>query len=320
MREILYSIIIPIYNAETTLKCCIESVLNQTEKNFELILVNDGSADASGEICEFYKKKDDHIKVFHQTNRGVSAARNVGLENAEGRYIIFVDSDDYLERDCLKYYNKTTENLVVSATKIYSPKKEIEGILREPEGSYQIVNEEHIIEFLKKWYSIQVWGKRYCRKKIEEVHLRFDEAISYGEDTIFNVLYASEVKKVEIIEDVTYNFCKSKNESLSKRGDEWFTSYTNLQKKLYLNFQETLKVQEYLKERYWWVLEQELVKCANLDTSFKIKCRLISNILSEKFLLECMEEPQVAVNNNPIVKFAIKHNVAWLVAVLYMNH
>ena len=90
MKTPLFSIIAPIYNAEHYLRRCINSILNQNFTDFELILVDDGSTDNSGEICDTYVKQDHRIKVFHQENKGVSAARNVGLENAQGEWITFV--------------------------------------------------------------------------------------------------------------------------------------------------------------------------------------------------------------------------------------
>lgn len=90
------SVIVPIYNAEKHLNRCIQSIINQTYTNIELLLIDDGSKDSSGEICDKYAASDERIRVFHKKNGGVSSARNVGLDNATGYYIAFVDSDDYL--------------------------------------------------------------------------------------------------------------------------------------------------------------------------------------------------------------------------------
>ena len=93
-----YSVIIPIYNAEKTLSRCIDSLVRQDRKDVELILINDGSTDRSGEICKEYQQKCGNIRYFVQENRGVSAARNVGLAEAQGEYVLFVDSDDYVSQ------------------------------------------------------------------------------------------------------------------------------------------------------------------------------------------------------------------------------
>ena len=105
------SVIVPVYNCEKYIGKCIESILNQTFKDLELILIDDGSADESGKICDEYKIQDKRVKVIHEKNSGVSIARNVGINVAKGKYIGFVDSDDYLAPDM---YESLYENLMKS--------------------------------------------------------------------------------------------------------------------------------------------------------------------------------------------------------------
>ena len=95
----MISVIVPVYNSEKRLHKCIDSILGQTYTNFELLLINDGSTDTSGDICEEFAEKDERIKVFHKKNGGASSARNIGIDNAKGEYICFVDSDDYVSDD-----------------------------------------------------------------------------------------------------------------------------------------------------------------------------------------------------------------------------
>ena len=103
MNKPLISIIIPVYNAEKYLKKCLDSVINQTYKNLEIILVDDGSTDKSPEICDKYAEKDSRIIVLHKENGGVSSSRNAGLDIFKGEYLSFVDSDDYVEPDYIEY-------------------------------------------------------------------------------------------------------------------------------------------------------------------------------------------------------------------------
>lgn len=91
----MVSIIVPVYNAEKYLSRCVDSILSQTMKDFELLLIDDGSQDESGRICDEYSEKDARVRVFHKPNGGVSSARNLGIDHAKGKYIIFIDSDDY---------------------------------------------------------------------------------------------------------------------------------------------------------------------------------------------------------------------------------
>ena len=95
------SVIVPVYNVEPYLRLCVNSILNQTFTDFELLLIDDGSTDYSGEICDEYASMDSRVKVFHTTNRGVSAARNLGINKASAEWITFVDSDDWMEKGCL---------------------------------------------------------------------------------------------------------------------------------------------------------------------------------------------------------------------------
>ena len=102
------SIIVPVYNAERYLHRCIDSILAQTFRDFELLLIDDGSKDNSGYICDEYAEKDERVKVWHKENGGVSSARNVGLDNARGEWVTFADSDDWLESNAFAYYDELT--------------------------------------------------------------------------------------------------------------------------------------------------------------------------------------------------------------------
>ena len=104
------SVIVPVYNVEKYLRRCIDSILSQTFSDFELLLIDDGSKDKSGDICDEYVAKDVRIKVFHKANAGVSSARNLGLDKAKGEFIFFVDSDDFLDKTHLENYSKDIDN------------------------------------------------------------------------------------------------------------------------------------------------------------------------------------------------------------------
>ena len=110
MKEELISVIVPIYNVEQYLEKCIESIISQTYKNLQIILIDDGSNDKSGKICNKYAEKDKRVVVIHKENAGVSEARNTGLDNAKGEWITFVDADDWIEEEyCQRLYNLVIE-------------------------------------------------------------------------------------------------------------------------------------------------------------------------------------------------------------------
>ena len=113
-KEMTVSIIVPVYNVERYLHNCIESILNQTYKDFKLFLINDGSKDNSGHICDEYKEKDSRITVIHQSNQGQSAARNAGINQAETEWILFVDSDDLIHPQMLEYLVRAVDETKVN--------------------------------------------------------------------------------------------------------------------------------------------------------------------------------------------------------------
>lgn len=130
--NIKFSVVVPVYNVENYLKYCLESIVNQTYKNMEIILVDDGSTDKSSEICDFFKVKDNRIKVIHKENGGLSSARNTGIENSTGDYLIFIDSDDYWDDNTAleQVYNNLIQSkadvLMFGFKKYYESNKVIE--------------------------------------------------------------------------------------------------------------------------------------------------------------------------------------------------
>ncbi len=175
MQSPLISIIIPVYNVETYLKKCIDSVLNQTYTHLEIILVDDGSNDRSGQICDEYAKKDDRILVIHKKNGGLSEARNVALDVMSGRFVTFVDSDDYIEKEMIEilYKLKVGYDANVSCVGF---EKIFDG--KEVKRKYRIRKEiirvysgnDAIEEFLyKKNVDTSAWGKLYNAEDFKEI-------------------------------------------------------------------------------------------------------------------------------------------------------
>lgn len=150
IREELISVIIPVYGVEKYLSKCLESVINQTYKNIEIILVNDGSLDRSGEICKDYAYRDNRIKLIDKMNGGLSDARNCGLKNAMGRYITFVDSDDYLEIDYIEYlYNLIKSGpYKMSMTSIFNDYTDTSKVIDNGDGSIFDITGKKAIEMM----------------------------------------------------------------------------------------------------------------------------------------------------------------------------
>ena len=200
----LISIIIPVYNSEKTLKRCVDSILNQTFRDWELFLIDDGSTDESGKMCDQYAVIDERIKVFHKENGGVSSARNMGLDYAIGEWITFVDSDDSLTDYAFEFdWKNINEDLILFPFYFNYRNGSSELFSLRTSG---IINS--LIPFYEKEFTQLIfrvpWSKLYRKKLIG--NLRFDEKIKCGEDTLFVVNYLKNVKKCNIQERPLYIF------------------------------------------------------------------------------------------------------------------
>lgn len=181
------SVIVPVYNVEKYLKRCVESILDQTYKNIEVILVDDGSTDNSPEICDEYALIDSRIKVIHKKNEGVSVARNIGIVNSTGQFIVFCDSDDWLDVDMISYLYQLMKKTSCDIASCpiwydYDDKKRKTSRLLDKEKIYN--SKEAIIELHKGRYLHHwVWNNLFKRELIEKQ--RFSCKLRLGEDYVF---------------------------------------------------------------------------------------------------------------------------------------
>lgn len=213
------SVIVPIYNRERQIHRCIRSILEQTYKDIEIILVNDGSTDKSLEVCSEYESKDDRIIVIDKENGGVSTARNAGIEVANGEFISFVDSDDYIDLNyakiLIKFQEKNNCDVVLFnkfGDGIQSNVPEIQGIADNQDDITVLV-----FELLMKKRLNSPWDKLYRKEIIKDNNIRFPEGVNLGEDTIFNYQYWSKIDSIGIINNELYHFIYDiSSKSLSK--------------------------------------------------------------------------------------------------------
>lgn len=207
----LISVVVPVYKTEKYLSKCIESVLAQSYNNFELILVDDGSPDNSGKICDEYASNYSRIKVVHKENGGVSKARNTGLDIAQGEFITFLDSDDYLDCNALDVlYNtliKENADLVCAShmTIRKMSRSSVSGL------SYMTFSDDEVAANLFRIYiSTPIsCAKLYKVSVIKENNIRFVSGVPYAEDTYFLFCYIEHIKKVVFIPDVIYYYCRN---------------------------------------------------------------------------------------------------------------
>ncbi len=209
MCQPLISIIIPVYKVEKYLPRCIESVLNQTYKNFELILVDDGSPDNSGKICDEYALKDNRIKVIHKENGGVSSARNAGVDVVTGKYINFVDSDDWVPNNSLKsLYDAIIEsNADLSIGGYENRGKRIKIIKYESEEiDFTSISDKQIIDVVNRTCMYGPCCKLYKSELIKNNRVFFNQNIKLGEDTLFVRNYLMYINKIQICNDLVYYY------------------------------------------------------------------------------------------------------------------
>lgn len=201
------SVIVPVYNSEKYLQRCINSILNQTYKDLELILIDDGSTDSSGSICDSFAKIDSRVRVIHQKNSGVSEARNIGLNHAVGDYITFVDSDDYIDsrmyEELINLFLKYNADITHCGYKRVNP----EGVIqKEVHGTHKVLCQNQIEAtncFLRgEYFNCGIWNKLFKASLFERV--RFDSHLKVNEDVVVGFLAFQNAKKIVFIDETFY--------------------------------------------------------------------------------------------------------------------
>lgn len=196
------SIIVPVYNTEVYIAECIESILSQTFTDFELLLVDDGSTDGSGTICDFYQTKDSRVRVFHQPNGGVSVARNHGVREAQGEWICYVDSDDEVKADYLKVMVEAISSDRCLVMGNISDDR-MSGCLKENITLHGNEAVRYLLDTSALYLSGPV-AKLFNRQLLMEYSICFPEGIHYGEDMVYLFTYLNVIEDVAIRKEIKY--------------------------------------------------------------------------------------------------------------------
>lgn len=223
----MISIILPTYNCESTLARCMESVLSQQFKDFELLLVDDGSTDGTPALCDAYTAKDSRVHAFHKLNGGVSSARNLGLDNAVGEWIIFVDSDDILAESALQLiYDETAHQ------DLERPDLIVENlmIIHHNEPAFALYGPElyTVSQLYHQGLWGAVWNKTFSRIIIDKYKIRFDESLRFSEDCLFVAEYCGHLNSNNLayIEEPCY--IQYEPESYGRKYDKFRSFEYNL--------------------------------------------------------------------------------------------
>ena len=223
------SIIIPVYNGEKFISKCLNSILLQTYRNFEIIVIDDGSIDNTVNILKKYQENYKNVKFFYQQNNGVSAARNLGIKKSKGKFLMFVDSDDYVKKDfCEKMIYLITETNADCAYCNYYVVKE-GGIKNNKLPKKYLTNKEKQFEnkqnaiegiFNNRGFRGFVWNKIYRRESIEGIN--FDESIIYFEDMLFNINVINKCAKISYTSDSLYYYKYRKDSVINSYNTNYF--------------------------------------------------------------------------------------------------
>ena len=212
---IQYSLIVPVYKVEKYIRRCVDSILAQTCEDFELILVDDGSPDQSGRICDAYAGRDERIRVIHKENGGVSSARNAGLDAAGGKYIVFIDSDDAVSSDYLSCMDVSEADLVVAGVRNITPDGKTRPGLSYPDEFVKVRTGDVSERMLGDKALNFIYSKRYRADLIRNADLRFAEGISLGEDTLFVAQYLCLCESVQYVSECPYDYYQYEGTTLS---------------------------------------------------------------------------------------------------------
>ena len=297
------SVIIPVYNSEKYIKKCIESIRIQTLKEIEIVLVDDGSIDKSGEICDYYSRLDNRIVAIHIKNNGVSNARNTGIKFAKGKYIMFSDSDDYVDdRWCETLYNIAEENEddfilcgyeIISSRNSKSNRKQILSPLKD----------ESIILDRKDFFNLYNWNllnspcnKIFNRNKINKHNISYIKTLSLGEDMIFNLDYLEKCSgSIRITNEALYYYSQDDRESLDNR---YYDNLFRIYKILFKKIKSTIDILETNYEVYkddinlafFYLIEKSLNNTFNKKNKDNLinKIKYNNSILKSKEVRSCI--------------------------------
>ncbi len=292
------SIVIPVYNAEKYIEKCINSILHQSYSNYEIILVDDGSIDNSSKLCDLYNEKYSFIKVVHTENSGPAAARKIGVENASGKYVMFVDSDDWLDFNMLLFcFDKMTEkdaDIVCVGHKEVDEKGQIKSISKQNIAEIDMSSIEEMMFHLHgtRFFDSGPWAKLIRRSLFENID--FCEQVTIGEDYFMLLQLLEKSKRTILCQNALYNRCVRET-SISRSG------YSNRHK---LAFEQYMKWRIYLlgkypkltKEVIGYHTEYEMAvitaMCRNRNYDKKIIKELSADLRKNLFiLLKCRQTP-----------------------------
>lgn len=327
---IKYSFIIPMYNSEATIVRCLNSILKSFYSEIEIILINDESTDDTLTICKEYAKKNPNLIIIDKKNEGQGVARNVGLERASGEYVLFMDSDDFLENDAIEKIDmmikrKSADFYIANWKKVYEDKTIINS--RKNKLIEYLKDDKYFIDNMLYPYKgdsfgSAVWGKVYKSKILKANNIKFKSEREYfSEDLLFNIDYLKCISNVIVSDEVIYNYVQNSNSYKNKYYKEYFHRmkkmcryFDDLQKDVAFqnNKRIYIRIFEYLK-----ICIKNEVKFVNYIGPQKAIMN-IKNYCNDKEVTEKIVNIDNEVNGfDKIISFLVKYRLYALLYLVY---
>lgn len=320
---IKYSVIIPVYNAEKTIERCLDSLLNQIPPEAELIIINDGSKDNSGSICMSYAEKYPVIRYFEKENGGVSSARNLGLDNAAGEYILFADSDDYVEpgywNTIVFFLDRYQPDLLQFGFRDCGEKRKDRST-----GDYDVKGDTAVAEKIdaavRAYMFSALYARVYKRDIIQSNRLRFERNLMIGEDQVFIFAYAMHVKHLVSTSVVLYNVVLENTESLTrKRRDYLVEQLREVNSKMFA-LVETADISESSKQIYRgavsWVYYRSVYSGCKELLKYNLTAKDRRRKIKEICRIYSKEQIKPVGTKCRIIAFPVIHKMSFVIDVL----
>lgn len=334
------SVIVPVYNVSAYIKKCVNSILNQSKKEFELILVDDGSDDGSEKICDEYEKKDNRVRVLHLKNSGVSRARNCGIKKSCGRYIVFFDADDYVDANALEcmYDLASQENLDLVITGYYFEIGDSNGnVIQQleqkiPDMKLLSVLEirDNLVYLWNESMMYNIWNKLFDASIIRSYAVAFPKDKFFNEDREFVRMYIGHCKRIQIIEKCMYHYIKEHGNTATER---YQPELFDIRIEEYRQLEEFFKNWNISSEDYSEYLSRQhmerLVGCVenmfhSPDVSVKKICNRIDQILKHAYTKSSIQKMKPTSLKMKIMLLSYKWNsiplvfmMTWLIFELH---
>ncbi len=316
----MITVIVPVYNEEEHLNFCINSLVNQSFKDMEIILINDGSEDKSGEICERYKAKEYRVNVIHTNNQGPSAARNLGLDQAKGEFILFIDADDRISKDALEVlancYKRSRADLTIGNSTSLNCKKA---------GTY---NKQDLIDYTRNYLKnpskftlfAYSWGRLFKSEIIKSNNLRFNEKLRTFEDVAFNFDYLTHSNNAYVTNTLIYSHSvsnyRSATMSISKdinRVFGYMVALDHIERFLSSCGVKDGVSRELSHARSYLTITQLVRICGQINSLSKKRVyNFVSKLVSESRVRRDLRCYSPSSGNSRIIPMLIRLKLVWL--------